>query len=53
MSAEPPPVDGRRPTFPVRAADDSGHLVATGEIDRAVVDRERFLSGVSTREEDH
>ncbi|CAL9665464.1 thioesterase family protein [Streptomyces sp. enrichment culture] len=53
VSAEPPSVDGRRLTFPVRAVDDSGHLVATGEIDRAVVDRERFLSGASGREEDH
>ncbi|MFF4713381.1 thioesterase family protein [Streptomyces eurythermus] len=53
VNAEPPSVDGRRLTFPVRAVDDSGRLVATGEIDRAVVDRERFLSGVSAREEDH
>lgn len=43
--AEPPakPV-GRRLTFQVRAVDDSGQLVATGDIDRAIVDREQFLS---------
>ena len=43
--AEPPdaPV-GRHLTFRVRAVDDSGQLVATGEIDRAIVDREQFLA---------
>ncbi|MGI5466224.1 thioesterase family protein [Streptomyces sp. CA-132043] len=41
-----PPVapSGRRLTFRVQAVDDSGDLVASGEIDRAIVDRERFLS---------
>jgi fluoroacetyl-CoA thioesterase len=44
VSAEPPTAPaGRRLTFAVRAVDDSGQLVATGEIDRAVVDREEFL----------
>ncbi|MFF4544672.1 thioesterase family protein [Streptomyces sp. NPDC001406] len=42
--AEPPAAAGRRLTFRVRAVDGSGRLVAEGEIDRAVVDRERFLS---------
>ncbi|MEU6066711.1 MULTISPECIES: thioesterase family protein [Streptomyces] len=42
--AEPPAAPGRRLTFRVRAVDGSGRLVAEGEIDRAVVDRERFLS---------
>ncbi|WP_431962449.1 thioesterase family protein [Actinacidiphila sp. bgisy160] len=43
--AEPPPSPrGRRLTFRVGALDDAGRLVATGEIDRAVVDRERFLA---------
>src|SRR3954452_19885370 len=44
VSAEPPtaPV-GRRLSFGVRAIDDSGQLVATGEIDRAIVDREQFI----------
>ncbi|WP_377272978.1 thioesterase family protein [Peterkaempfera sp. SMS 1(5)a] len=37
---------GRRLTFLVRASDDSGELVATGEIDRVVVDRQRFLANV-------
>ena len=35
--------DGRV-TFVVRAVDGSGRLVATGEIDRAIVDRQRFLA---------
>ncbi|GGU97676.1 hypothetical protein GCM10010260_36980 [Streptomyces filipinensis] len=37
---------GGRLTFAVRAVDASGQLVATGEIDRAIVDRERFLARV-------
>lgn len=43
VTAEPPEADGRRLTFEVRAVDDTGQLVATGEIDRAIVDREKFL----------
>ena len=35
---------GKRLTFRVRAVDASGREVAVGEIDRAIVDRERFLS---------
>jgi len=43
--AEPPSSPaGRVLTFRVRAVDESGQLVAAGEIDRAVVDRERFLA---------
>lgn len=43
--AEPPAsAAGRRLTFRVRAVDGAGQLVATGEIDRAVVDRQRFLA---------
>jgi hypothetical protein len=34
---------GRRLTFQARAIDDSGQLVATDEIDQAIVDREQFL----------
>lgn len=34
----------RRLTFAVRAVDSSGQVVAAGEIERAVVDRERFLT---------
>ncbi len=45
VDAEPPEAPtGRRLTFRVRATDDSGQLVATGEIDRAIVDREQFLA---------
>lgn len=36
--------DGRRLTFTVEAFDDTGELIATGEIERAVVDRDRFLA---------
>ncbi len=31
-------------TFLVQATDNSGRLVATGEIDRVIIDRERFLA---------
>ncbi|NLU75336.1 thioesterase [Streptomyces sp. HNM0575] len=34
---------GRKLTFAVRAVDDCGELVAAGEMDRAIVDRQRFL----------
>jgi fluoroacetyl-CoA thioesterase len=34
---------GPRLTFVVRAVDGAGAVVATGEIDRAIVDRDRFL----------
>jgi predicted thioesterase len=34
---------GRLLTFHIRARDDAGQLVAAGEIDRMIVDRERFL----------
>jgi fluoroacetyl-CoA thioesterase len=45
VTAEPPAAPaGRHLTFAVRAVDDAGHIVASGEIDRAVVDREQFLS---------
>ncbi|BAX92534.1 thioesterase family protein [Mycobacterium shigaense] len=44
VTAEAPsPVDGRRLTFEVKAIDDSGQLVARGEIDRVTVDRQKFL----------
>ena len=35
---------GKRLTFQVRAVDASDREVAVGEIDRAIVDRDRFLS---------
>ncbi len=37
---------GRRLTFTVQALDGAGRTVATGEIERAIVDRERFLAAV-------
>lgn len=43
VSAEASPNEGRRITFQVKAIDDSDQLVATGEIDRVIVDREKFL----------
>jgi fluoroacetyl-CoA thioesterase len=43
VTAEPSPIDGRRLTFQVKAIDDSGKLVAQGEIDRVIVDRQKFL----------
>ncbi|MGW4226443.1 hypothetical protein ACWEG1_23650 [Streptomyces bauhiniae] len=36
---------GGRLTFLVRAVDGTGSAVAEGEVDRAVVDREKFLAG--------
>ncbi|MFJ3306294.1 thioesterase family protein [Streptomyces sp. NPDC086549] len=45
--AEPPVLAGRRLTFRVRAVDGSGRLVAAGEIDRAIVDRARFLEATT------
>jgi fluoroacetyl-CoA thioesterase len=43
VSAEPTAATGRRLTFVVGATDESGQVVATGEIDRAIVDRKQFL----------
>ncbi|MFJ8094780.1 thioesterase family protein [Streptomyces griseofuscus] len=46
VTARPPARTGaRRLTFAVRAVDAAGLPVAEGEIDRAVVDRRRFLEG--------
>jgi fluoroacetyl-CoA thioesterase len=45
VDAEAPDAAARlRPPFVVRAIDGSGEVVAAGEIDRAIVDRNRFLS---------
>jgi fluoroacetyl-CoA thioesterase len=53
VTAEAPAAGtGRLLTFNVRAIDDSGQLVAAGEIDRAIVDRERFLAATSNAEAD-
>jgi predicted thioesterase len=46
VSAEPPEISGRHLTFAVRATDEAGVVVADGQIERVVVDRERFLDSV-------
>ncbi|MEU7058768.1 hotdog domain-containing protein [Streptomyces sp. NPDC046197] len=51
VCAEPPVRVARRLTFRVRAVDGSGTLVAAGEIDRAIVDRERFLAAAYDAEQ--
>ena len=43
---------GQRLSFQVRAIDQSGRLVAVGQIDRAIVDRDRFLAAISNDEAD-
>ena len=49
ITATPPRDLARsRLTFPVQATDGSGEVVAVGEIDRAIVDRQRFLASVDT-----
>ena len=40
-------VAGSRLTFDVQAIDGSEQLVAAGQIDQAIVDRQRFLASVS------
>lgn len=48
VSATPPhDPAGRRLTFVVEAVDGTGHLVATGEIDRVIVHRDQFLAAAS------
>ena len=54
ITATPPrEVVGRRLTFHVQAADVSGMVVAVGEIDRAIVDRQRFIASVSAADAGH
>lgn len=54
ITATPPrDVAGSRLTFRVQAVDGSGEVVAAGEIDRAIVDRQRFLASVSAVDADH
>jgi predicted thioesterase len=43
-----PVSDGRRLIFHVRVLDDGGEEVARGEVQRAVIDRERFMSRFGT-----
>ena len=44
IAAELASVDGRRLVFDVTATDARGTVVAMGTIERAIVDREKFLS---------
>jgi predicted thioesterase len=45
VTATPPAQpDSRRLTFAVEAIDGAAQVVATGEIDRVIVDRDRFLA---------
>jgi len=51
VAADPPAVsDGRFLTFVVRATDETGELVGSGEIDRVIVDRGRFLRPAPERD---
>jgi fluoroacetyl-CoA thioesterase len=43
----------RRLTFDVEAIDGSGQVVAAGQIERAIVDRQRFLASVSAADVGH
>jgi len=48
ITATPPrTVTGHHLTFGVRAVDGLGHVVAAGEIDRVIVDREGFLAAAT------
>jgi predicted thioesterase len=54
ITATPPrDVAGSRLIFRVQAVDGSGEVVAAGEIDRTIVDRQRFLASVSAVDADH
>jgi predicted thioesterase len=54
ITATPPhDVSGHRLSFRVLAVDGSGEVIAAGEIDRAIVNRQRFLASVSAVEADH
>ncbi len=46
VTAELSATAGDRLVFTLRAVDGSGKLVASGEVDRAIVDREEFLRKV-------
>lgn len=41
---------GRRLAFAVQATDHHGHIIATGRIERAIVNRERFIRTAGTTE---
>ena len=54
INATPPhDVAGSRLTFHVQAVDGSGEVIAIGEIDRAIVDRQSFLASVSAADAGH
>ena len=54
ISATPPrDVAGSRLTFGVQAVDGWGKVVAVGEIDRASVDRQRFLTSAAAVDAGH
>jgi fluoroacetyl-CoA thioesterase len=44
--ADDPAVDGRQLLFRVRATNSAGQVIADGELERVMVDRERFLANV-------
>lgn len=46
-AAPPESVQGRRLRFTVEAVDVNGHVVGSGEIDRVIVHRERFLAAAA------
>jgi predicted thioesterase len=45
----PPAATARRLTFAVSAVDSTGQVVASGEIDRVIVDTDRFLAATEAR----
>jgi fluoroacetyl-CoA thioesterase len=47
IATPPHTVTGHRLTFGVQAVDSSGHVIATGEIDRVIVDRDGFLAAAT------
>ena len=54
IAATPPrDVAGGHLTFGVQAVDSSGKVVAAGEIDRAIVDRQRFLTSAAAVDAGH
>jgi fluoroacetyl-CoA thioesterase len=54
ISATPPrDVAGSRLTFGVQGVDGWGKVVAAGEIDRAIVDRQRFLTSAAAVDAGH
>ena len=46
IATPPHTVTSRHLTFSVEAVDSMGHVVAVGEIDRVIVNRDRFLAAV-------